>query len=314
MADGPGMRALRPPTSHLRAAPSDVPPRPQASPTRARSVPAVERAILILKALGRSGTGQRLSDLSRELAINKSTAFQILQVLERHGLVERDVDSLRYRLAYGVVELGSTVLGRLDLRAVARPSVRELVAQTGETVFLGVRDGDRIVIVDKEESPADLKITSPVGQRIPLTAGAFGKVFLAYGPGEDAGRLAKRFLRRFTPRTIIETTQYGQVLAETRQRGYALDDEEYLEGVRAVSAPVFGPQGALVAALAVVGFASSMADARIPALVEATVHAGEAISRRLGAAGAHASTSTRTEAVLRNDRQASSESPQGDTL
>lgn len=250
----------------------------------ARSVPAVERAIQMLKALGSSDADQRLSDLSRALGISKSTAYQLLQTLEAHGLVERDPESRRYRLGYGLIELAGPVLGRLDLRALARPSLRRLCAETGQTVFLGVRDGDRIVIVEKEEPSADLKITAPVGRRIPITAGSFGKLFLAYADPADLDRLlGQQPLRRFTARTITEPAAYRRVLEATRQLGFALDDEEYLEGVRGISAPILGAAGELAAALAVVGFSGSMPDERLAAMIEATVRAAATISQRLGA-------------------------------
>jgi DNA-binding IclR family transcriptional regulator len=256
---------------------------PTSTAVRPRSVPAVERAILLLKSLGAAEPGQRLSDLCRELGINKSTAYQILQVLELHGLVERDAESLRYRLGYGLVELSSAVLARSDLRALARPSLRALAEQTGQTVFLGVRDGERIVIIDREEASADLKITSPVGRRLPLTAGSFGKVFLAYADSAEVERMLRGHrLRRFTPRTITDPARYRLALDATRAQGFALDDEEYLDGVRGISTPIFDQDGRLTAALAVVGFTNAMPDERVPHILEAASRAGRTISARLG--------------------------------
>ncbi len=248
-----------------------------------RLVPAVDRAARILALMRQESRYFSISELAREMGLSKGTVRDILVTLQHHGLVERDEETRRYRLGYGLLELGAAVLARLDLRSIARPFLRQVVERTGETVFLGVLDGDRVMILDKEEAPGDLKITSPVGRRIPLTAGCFGKVFLAYlEPRERRALLARRGLPRFTDRTITDMGQYLDALAQVREQGFALDDEEYLDGVRAAGAPVFDLRGKVAGALAVVGLASRIDERKMREIVDEVVRAAHEVSLRLG--------------------------------
>lgn len=250
----------------------------------ARLVPAVDRAVRILGLLREEDRFFSISELARALGASKGTVRDILVTLHRHGLVERDEETRRYRLGYGLLRLAGAVLARLDLRSAARPILRELMERTGETVFLGVLDGRRIMILDKEEAPGDLKITSPVGRRIPLTAGCFGKVLLAHLADEERRALLDgRPLRAFTRRTVTDPAEYHRALDDVRDRGHALDDEEYLDGVRAACAPIFDLRGEVVGALAVVGFSSRIDDARLRQIAAEVTRAARQVSLRLGA-------------------------------
>lgn len=227
--------------------------------------------------------------MSRDLDINKSTVHKIVLTLCHHGLLQRSEVSKKYRLGHTLLELGSIMLDGINLRAVARRFLRNLVAATGQTAILSVLDGDRIMIVDREESPADLKITTPIGRRIPACAGSSGKVLLTE---EDVDRIfGGRGLPSFTRNSITDVREYKRQIALAREVGYALDEEEYIEGTRAVSAPIFGPGRTVVAAVTVVGFASQMPRERMPFFVEETLRAASEISHQLGGKASTASHS-----------------------
>lgn len=247
-------------------------------------VPAVDRAARILKAFTSADQAYGVTEISRLLDLNKSTAHAILETLCHYSLLERDAATRTYRLGYGLFELGSLVGERMEVRQVARPFLRDLVQAVEETVFLGIFHDDHVTIVDKEESPHDVKITSPVGRRLPHCAGAFGKVFHAALPEPELERLIERKgLRAFTPRSLTDPGEYRTELAQVRTLGYALDREEYLSGVRAGSAPVVNARGQVVAALCVVGFSSRLPDGRLEQVARQVRQAAEEVSKRLGA-------------------------------
>ncbi|HWP28904.1 MAG TPA: IclR family transcriptional regulator [Chloroflexota bacterium] len=257
---------------------------PSTRPAAPRLVPAVDRAIRILDALRRDPQAGGISELARRLGLHKATVRDILLTLHHHGLVERDPLTARFRLGYGLYAYVGALGEGSALPAVARPFLRQLMEQTGETVLLGMRDGERILIVDKEEPPRDLKISAPVGRRLPLYAGSFGKVLLAdLEPAQLEQLLARRPPPAFTARSVTDPAAYRALLQQVRERGYAVDDEEYLDGVRAVTAPIRGADGATLAALTVVGFTTRIPDARLALLVDAVVAAARQISLRLGA-------------------------------
>ena len=249
----------------------------------AHLVPAVERALRILGTFENGHAEHGVTDLSRRLSLHKSTVHDILHTLAHHGLLERNPVTHKYRLGPGLLALGDLARQRGDIREQARPFLQELTSETGSTSLLGVFEEDVIVIVDKAEPPSDLKVTASVGQRLPFCAGSFGRALLAWTEQATVDRLlSSPGLRKFTRTSIIQPRAYRSSLADVRRRGYAVDDqEEYLPGVWAASAPIRDP-GGLVAALTVVDFTSRMTakhrNAAIAALLRATRH----ISQRLG--------------------------------
>ena len=137
--------------------------------------------------------------------------------------------------------------------------------------------------MDIIESRQDLNITAPVGSTIPLFAGAVGKVFLAAMPEEQALKILKsKRIPRFTDNTIIDADLYFDELRQVRKDGFAIDDEEYIMGVRAVASPLMG-LGQLQSAIWAVGFKASLDNDKMQTLTGATHEAAQSISQRIQA-------------------------------
>jgi len=248
-----------------------------------RLVPAVDRAARALGVLGASGRGMTISELARELGINKGTMRDLLETLRAHGLLDRDAERKAYRLGPRLARLGMVALGQLDLAAVARPFLAELAAHVNGAVLLVVPHGDRATIVDKVDGGrVAVEVSATVGRRIRLAAGACGKVFLAYAPSPEVSRHLLD-LTHPTPRTITDPAVYATELDAVRRRGFATDDEEYLTGVRATAAPVFDARGRLLAAVLVVGLTGSLPLTELSSTGAATAETAQAISAALGA-------------------------------
>lgn len=247
----------------------------------AEPVPAVERAVGILLALGDGQGEATLTELARHLHIHKSTAHNILGTLARHQFVSRDPATRRFRLGPALGALSPGPRGP-DLGALARPYLVRLQRLSGETVTLHARDGAGSVILASEESPHDLKVIAPPGHRLPPSAGAVAKVFLAFGPQSPA-RLPAR-LPAYTPRTITDRARYLDELRRVRRAGVAYDEMEYLPGVRAASVPVFhgrAASGAAVAALSIVGVAARISAADLRRSADPLREAARALSAAL---------------------------------
>ena len=257
--------------------------------TSPRLVPAIERTVLVLRALSADDGPRRLSDLSRALGVSKSTLSELLSTLEHYGLVERDDESRAYRLGYALLDFGNAVLRGLDLRQIARPHLVRLRDAIGETAVLHVPADGGALIADRVESDHELKVTAPIGHRIPQFAGAVAKVFLAWLPDDEVNRLLSgRALPAFTPRSITDPRRYRKELTRVRARGYAVDSEEYLPGVRAVSSPVLDAHARPTATITVVGYSARLTDVRLQAAVAAVRLAAADISQRAGARDAAA--------------------------
>ena len=243
--------------------------------------PTVKKAFQILDLVAKRDRRLTISKLSRELGISKSTVFGITKALEGIGAIIRDDKTKRYSLGLTLFELGRRAYARIDMRDTVRPIMEDLMRSTRQSVFLGLRSGDHISIVDIVESTQDLKITAHIGARLPLLVGATGKIFLASVSEAEAIRTIRAMkLRRDTKRSIVDPDRYLVEVRKARERGYALDYEEYMQGVRAVAAPVRG-DGWQMSAIWVVGFTQSMKDEKMTAIAVETKDAAAAISRKL---------------------------------
>jgi IclR family KDG regulon transcriptional repressor len=243
--------------------------------------PSVKKAFQILKLIADSERGLGINELSRRLGISKSTVHGITATLEQIGAITRNPLNKKYNLGYTILELNRRGLSRIPLREVARRHMEELMEETGETVFLGILDNNHILILDSVESNKELKITSPIGTRIPLDAGAAGKIFFAHMEENKALQyLTSKGLTRYTEHTITDINRYLEELKEAKKRGYTVDREEYLRGIRAVAA-IIKTGNPPLAAIWVVGFSSSITDSKIQDVIEKTLYAANTISREL---------------------------------
>jgi DNA-binding IclR family transcriptional regulator len=245
--------------------------------------PTVRKAFRILSLVCEAGEGCRISDLSKKLKISKSTVHGIVSVLEELGALIRNPKTKRFTPGITLFELGKSAFSRIDLKEIAHPVMETLMHHAQESVFLGIRNGNHVTILDIVESPQDLKITAPIGTRIPLFAGATGKVFLAPMPDEEIKLLIqKKGIRRYTEHTITNPILFLKEIHKARKNQYALDDEEYISGVRAVAVPIRS-ETSLVSAIWVVGFKPRMSRKKMSALVRETASAAETIRTRMNA-------------------------------
>ncbi len=243
--------------------------------------PSVKKAFAILSAISSSKDGMGVSDLAKKLKMAKSTVHGMTSALEELGAAMRDPLTKKYKLGFALLEIGRSAYSQIDLQTSARPVTEELMEKTRTSVFLGILNWDQVTILDIVESRQELNITAPVGSTIPLFAGAVGKVFLAAMPEEQAAKMVRsKGLPRFTDNTIVDMDLYFNELRQVREKGYAVDDEEYLMGVRAVASPLIG-LGQLRSAIWAVGFKASLDDEKMQTLTGETHKAAQAISRRI---------------------------------
>ncbi len=222
--------------------------------------PSVRKAFSILRRIARTAKGLNLSHLANELEMSKGTAHGIISAMIEEGALIRDPSSKRYFLGPTLFELGKAAYSELDLREITRPIMERLMERTGASVFFGIPNGRRVAVLDVVESNHNLKITAPRGSTVPLLAGAVGKIFLAAMDPEQANRIiGEKGIPRFTDRTITDPEAYRIQVSRAKKNGYASDDEEYIDGVRAAAAAVRGKRGELYAIWAV-GFKSALDD------------------------------------------------------
>jgi len=244
----------------------------------ARHVAAVERALTVLDTLA-EGEELGTNELARRTRINASTVSRLLATLAARGFVEHVPETSRYRLGLRLLQLGNAVLGRLDLRRVARAQLEALVAETGETATLsapGERDAITVDFVQSDE--ASVQSVARVGRPSIAHATATGKVLLAFG----AVALPEPPLEVFTQRTITDLRAIEREIKRVRERGYAEALGEREEELNAIAAPVFEARGSLAAILGLQGPASRFDRAAMREALPALLARAGTISNDLG--------------------------------
>jgi IclR family KDG regulon transcriptional repressor len=213
-------------------------------------VNAAARALSVLESLSRKRTAG-LEELSREMGMAKPTVYRFLLTLQELGYARRD-ESDRWAMTLKTFNVGSRALDHLDLHSAAKPVAQDLADELGETVHMGVLEGDSAVYVLKIESKYTIRMFSRVGGRMPLYCTAIGKVLLAYSTlAERKAALEGLRLVALTPETITTRAALEVELKRVREKGFARDAGEREEGIYCIGAPIFDREGSVVAALSV---------------------------------------------------------------
>jgi DNA-binding IclR family transcriptional regulator len=260
------------------------PDRAAARPAGRYRIQAVERVVAILGAFSPEQPELGVTEIAERLGLHKSTVHRFLVNLEASGLVERNARSQRYRLGLRIFELGGQVLQQMSLWDEALPFLEGLVRDSGETGHLAVLDGGEAIYIEKVEARRALRIPSAMGRGYPAHATSLGKVLLA-DLSFPAVReiLAERGMAAYTPHTIADPERLEAELQRIREQGYAVDDEEYDEGLRCIGAPILDHTGQVVAAIGIGGPVTRVTPARVDALADLVMSAARGLSRRLGA-------------------------------
>lgn len=214
------------------------------------TVASVDRAIELLFILESSSRDMGITELSKLLAVQKSTTHNLVQTLLARDFV-RQTDSGRYTLGFRLLRLGQASGKRLDIRRLAYPILNELAIEANEYVLFAVLNRDEIMIVENVAPPRPTFLVPRFDYCHTFHSSSLGKVFLAYGQEELRTLVIGKELTKYTPYTLIDVGELTDEIARIRKQGYAVSCNETIEGVTCVGAPIFNAVGKLEAAVAV---------------------------------------------------------------
>jgi IclR family transcriptional regulator, acetate operon repressor len=246
---------------------------------------AVDRALAILGVYSPTRGEFGISELSRELGLTPSTVHRIVRALVSKGFLSQDPDTERYRLGPAAMVLGQVAQQHLGLLNV-RDLLDDLGRETGESVNLGVLDRSSVVVLIRVASPQPLRFDQSPGERLPAHATSMGKALLAFSadPGREIARLFEGGigeLPRYTDTTVTSRDALRAEIEAVRERGYSIDEEESIAGVRCIGVPVLGADGRARAAIAVQAPTVRMPDDRLDALVPRVIEAARQVAEKI---------------------------------
>ncbi len=242
----------------------------------------LEKSLRVIDILSLHPAGLALAEMSRRLGLPKSSVHHILSTFQFSDYVVQDRETKKYSLGFKFLEISRRILDNLDVRRVAHPYLVRLREKCEAASHLAVLREGRVVYIDKVEPPMGLTLATYVGFSTDPHAAAGGKVLLAaLDPDEVREIYAHRELKAYGKNTITDMDALLAELEKIAQEGYAIDDEEYYEGVRCVAAPVRAG-GRVVAALSLTGSIFTMTEERIKGeLKDLVVETAAAISEKM---------------------------------
>lgn len=231
--------------------------------TEQNTVQALDRALDLMSTLA-SSTGMTLSELAQASGQAVATVYRALTTLQSHGMVECEEPGQVWHIGAGSFRIGSAFLRRTKVVERSRSAMDQLMRDSGETANLGVEVGDEVLFLSQVETHQAIRAFFPPGTKAPMHVSGIGKALLAWYPEEKLdGILSRRGMERFTTLTHTDPAPLKRDLARTRDRGFAIDDQERAEGMRCVAAPIFNAHGEPIAGLSVSGpaFRIALSDA-----------------------------------------------------
>ena len=241
----------------------------------------VVKAFQILELLALDDGQTSVTKLAVKTGLQKSNVHRLLATLRALGYVQQG-DSKLYEPSLRIWEMGQQVYARLSIASAARPYLRRLVEQTGESAHLAILDRSEIVYIDKVETANPVRAYTVIGGRAPAYCTASGKVLLAYEPMETVRAVAGT-MRRQTPETIADLKGLTKELARVRDQGYAINLGEFRPNVAALAAPVQLATGKVIAVVGISGPLDRLRPRKIKSLAPIVVAAAQTIARMMAA-------------------------------
>jgi IclR family pca regulon transcriptional regulator len=248
-------------------------------------IEALHRGLSILEIFDQDTPWLSLVEIAARVGMDKSTVFRFVYTLEQLGYLERNPDTKKYRPGLKVLTLGFTTLNNLGIAELARPHLQTLFEQCGETTNLSVRDGAEIVYVVRISSRRIINVNLSVGSRLPVHCTSMGKAQLLDMTRDDLlDLLGPGPYEQVTKKTITMPDELIVDLEKARERGYTLNDEELVVGLRSVGVPIRGAGSQIVAAINIAVPDTHLNRRELQSrLAPLAVETGQQISAALGA-------------------------------
>lgn len=227
-----------------------------------------------------------VTELAKQLDINKSTAFRVLETLQRYNMAEKNKETSKYKLGPAILKLSQQLYKNLNIISIARPLMSAYSLEVGEAVHLCILANDSAVIIEQIMTDSRITVNAKIGSREPLHASSVGKCLWAFSSEEISEKLfATVKYQSFTEYTITDEALLRAELEIIRKMGYAVDDLELSEEIRCVAAPVFNHNGEALYAIGISGPAYRIKDQRLITIASGLKNVAMKISESLGYTG-----------------------------
>lgn len=248
-----------------------------------KSIQSVERALAILKYIGKSENKAGLTNISTGVGLSHSTTHNLLRTLKHSGFVIQPKPTGKYSLGLEILELARSIEQSFSLRTLARESLVELSDKYNETTHLSILSDGEVVYVDKVECSQSIRLMSYIGKHNPAHATGVGKVLLSCLDEASLDKIIEeKGLPQRTKATITNAKRLKSALKLIKTQGYALDDGEYEEGVWCAAAPIKDLRGVIIAAMSISFPANRIENFDKSEVIQDVMNSAKNVSSQLG--------------------------------
>ncbi len=260
-----------------------MPSKSTSDKSRTGQVQSLTRALSVLNVIAENAPGLTLTGISRALELAPSTTHRLLTTLQEERYVQYDRDSSHWQIGMQAFVTGNGFLSSRDLVSVARPFMRRMMEENGETVNLAISEGDDVIYMAQVESREMMRVYSKPGNRVPLHCSGVGKAIMMLMSDKDVDRIASlRGLPKLTEKTLVTLRALKTELKQSKKQGFALDDEEHAVGLRCVASVIYDEYAEPLAAISISGPAARISTGRLRELGETVKQFAGDITAALG--------------------------------
>ena len=245
-------------------------------------IQSLDRALDVLGCIA-SANGLSLSEIAAELGQSPATVYRILTTYAARDMLEMDPITQEWFIGAASFRAGSAFLKRTGMVERARPHMRALMLETGETANLGIENGGQVLFLSQVETHENIRAFFPPGAQSPMHTSGIGKALLAHGDDQRiTDYVDAQDLTRFTKNTVCERDDLRAELTRIKAQGFAFDNEEKSTGMRCVAAPIFNSYGEAIAGISISGPSARLTLERIAPVSDIVIEQAHALSHSLG--------------------------------
>lgn len=242
----------------------------------------VENALNILESFSIDQTEKRVTQIAKELNIGKSSVSRILKTLHNKGYVKKNPETQKYSLGTKILTLYSSLMEKMEVVKEAHLILEKLAQDTSESVQLAEIEGSDVIYMEQIKSSFPIQIFAHIGRINPVHCTSSGKLLLAYQDISTIEEILNGKLKKYTSSTITDSNTLKRELLEIRGLGYCLIENEFIEGIVSIAAPIRDYNSNVIAAVSLVGPIQRLNGDKIPRYINKVLEAAKEISLNMG--------------------------------
>lgn len=249
---------------------------------KSSNLSSVENALKILECFTIDETEKRVTNIATELGIAKSTASRILKTLSNEGYVKKNPESQKYSLGNKILTLYSALMSNMEIVKEAHPTLEKLAKDTSESVQLAELEGSNVIYMEQIKSSYPIQIFAHIGRINPIHCTSSGKLLLAYQDFHTIENILSSELKQYTNTTITDANILKKELLEIRSLGYCYIENEFIDGIVSIAAPIKDYNKNVIAAVSLVGPIQRINGIKKQQFINKVVEAAKEISINMG--------------------------------